>query len=305
MEANCVPRVLQLLAEVPEEAIQAPTLRIVGNCMSGSDTQTQAILDFGVLPILSSLLDSESRNIRKETCWTLSNVTSGTISQVQQVLESPGLFSKIIEMIQSSEDSEIQKEATWVVSNATSNREPKQIAHIIEQGAVGPLVELLKKRSIVLDIALEGLENILGEYLRIPPPPPPPTLLTDLNIVSAPNRVYVHSVSPLPTHPPTHSPDTLDVSKASNTAAFRLAVGSVLDRGGLSALQRLQEVDDPIGQRADTLLRTFAKDLDGSPPDDDDAAAGAAAAAAPVVSVPLEAEQFPPFEVSGCMDGLC
>ena len=165
LEANCIPRVLQLLAEVPEEAIQAPTLRIVGNCMSGSDTQTQAILDFGVLPILSSLLDNESRNIRKETCWTLSNITSGTVSQVQQVLESPGLFSRVIQMIdESSDDAEIQKEATWVVSNATSNREPNQIAYIIEQGAVGPLVALLKKRSLVLDIALEGLENILGDY---------------------------------------------------------------------------------------------------------------------------------------------
>ena len=140
--------------------------------MSGSDTQTQAILDFGVLPILSSLLDNESRNIRKETCWTLSNVTSGTVSQVQQVLESPGLFSKVIELIESSDDSEIQKEATWVVSNATSNREPKQIAYIIEQGAVGPLAELLKKRNLVLDIALEGLENILGDYLDITLPSP-------------------------------------------------------------------------------------------------------------------------------------
>ena len=202
LEANCIPRVLQLLAEVPEEAIQAPTLRIVGNCMSGSDTQTQSILDFGVLPILSSLLDNESRNIRKETCWTLSNVTSGTVSQVQQVLESPGLFSKVIEMIEASDDTEIQKEATWVVSNATSNREPKQIAYIIEQGAVGPLAELLKNRSLVLDIALEGLENILGDYLD--------TLLLplfNLFIQYIGNQSLVHSLTRPQTlvHPSIHT----------------------------------------------------------------------------------------------------
>ena len=105
-----------------------------------------------------------------------------------------------------------------------------------------------------------------------------------------------------PLHPQilpfTHPCIALDISKSSNTAAFRLAVANVLEREGVLALQTLQEVNDPIGQRAETLLLTFGKDFDGPPEegpppgDDDDASA-----AISIVSVALDAEQFPFAEV--------
>ena len=63
------------------------------------------------------------------------------------------------------------------------------------------------------------------------------------------------------------------------------------------ALQTLQEVNDPIGQRAETLLRTFAKDFEGpsqeAPPVDDDDTS----AAISIVSVALDGGQFPFAEV--------
>jgi hypothetical protein len=41
------------------------------------------VLDCGLLPILRELLSHERMSIRKEACWTISNITAGIPSQVQ------------------------------------------------------------------------------------------------------------------------------------------------------------------------------------------------------------------------------
>lgn len=171
LDSGCAIRVVQLLGAVPDDKIQAPTLRLVGNIMTGNDSQTQSVIDLGVLPVLLELLDHSRKNVRKEVCWTFSNVTSGTAMQVQAVLETPGVIAKIISMMQ-SDDVDIQREATWVVSNATSNCVPDQISQLVELGAVAPLTEILKSTdgSKSIEVALEGIENILSvtkEYNRV------------------------------------------------------------------------------------------------------------------------------------------
>ena len=60
-----------------------PALRTIGNIVTGSDIQTQAILDCNVLPRLLELANSENPKIRKEVFWTVSNITAGSIKQIQ------------------------------------------------------------------------------------------------------------------------------------------------------------------------------------------------------------------------------
>ena len=62
----------------------SPALRTLGNIVTGKDTETQAVLNAGVLPMLKMLiLHAPKEAIRKEACWTVSNITAGTPEQVR------------------------------------------------------------------------------------------------------------------------------------------------------------------------------------------------------------------------------
>ncbi len=61
-------------------------LRVVGNITTGTDSQTQQIIDEGGLIKLKTLLKHDQAVMQKETCWALSNITAGTIDQKQVLM---------------------------------------------------------------------------------------------------------------------------------------------------------------------------------------------------------------------------
>lgn len=71
-----------------------PAVRVVGNVSASIDEHTQKIIDLGGLPILCSLLTHQANNVKKEACWTLSNITAGSIEQ-KQVGVSHALLTKL------------------------------------------------------------------------------------------------------------------------------------------------------------------------------------------------------------------
>ena len=65
-------------------AVLVPALRTVGNIVTGDDMQTQIVINCGALPCLLNLLQtSHKKSIKKEACWTISNITAGTKDQIQ------------------------------------------------------------------------------------------------------------------------------------------------------------------------------------------------------------------------------
>lgn len=81
-------------------SVLVPALRTVGNIVTGDDLQTQVIINCGALPCLLNLLTtSHKKSIKKEACWTISNITAGTKEQVRscpaiavQTAHLPGLL---------------------------------------------------------------------------------------------------------------------------------------------------------------------------------------------------------------------
>ena len=71
------------LIQHPSNGIVTPALRVIGNIVTGNDVQTQSMLDLDVLKHLKVLLSSPKETIRKEACWTISNITAGNVSQIQ------------------------------------------------------------------------------------------------------------------------------------------------------------------------------------------------------------------------------
>ncbi|XP_044480947.1 importin subunit alpha-like [Mangifera indica] len=77
IEACICPRLVELLLH-PSPSVLVPALRTVGNIVTGDDMQTQA------LPCLLNLsTENYKKSIKKEACWTISNITAGNVNQIQ------------------------------------------------------------------------------------------------------------------------------------------------------------------------------------------------------------------------------
>ncbi|CAN8295880.1 unnamed protein product [Cochlearia groenlandica] len=160
VDSGVVPRLVHLLAH-PSPLVLTPALRTIGNIVTGDDIQTQTVLNHQALPSLLTLLTTTyKKSIKKETCWTISNITAGNFNQIQEVIQA-GIIHPLIQLLQNGEF-EIKKEAVWAISNATSGGNHDQIKFLVSQGCIKPLCDLLTcPDPRVITVTLEGLENIL------------------------------------------------------------------------------------------------------------------------------------------------
>ncbi|KAL7199032.1 hypothetical protein ACSBR2_021341 [Camellia fascicularis] len=160
IEAVVCPRLVELLLH-PSPSVLIPALRTVGNIVTGDDIQTQVILDHQALPCLLNLLTQNyKKSVKKEACWTISNITAGNRDQIQAVIEA-GIVAPLVQLLQNAEF-EIKKEAAWAISNATSGGTHEQIKFLVDQGCIKPLCDLLVcPDPRIVTVCLEGLENIL------------------------------------------------------------------------------------------------------------------------------------------------
>ncbi|KAI9186230.1 hypothetical protein LWI28_015100 [Acer negundo] len=139
----------------PFPAVLIPALRTVGNIVTGDDLQTQCIISHQALPCLLNLLTNNYKmSIKKEACWTISNITAGNKEQIHAVIEA-NIIGPLIHLLQNAEF-DIKKEAAW------ANLKSYIWWYLVSQGCIKPLCDLLiyPDPRIVTD-CLEGLENIL------------------------------------------------------------------------------------------------------------------------------------------------
>jgi importin subunit alpha-1 len=141
-------------------AIVTPALRVLGNFVSGSDTQTQAVLDAGVLKMAFKLFKSSKRSIRKETFWLLSNVAAGTPQQINAIVRSQAHLQHAVLSMQNAEF-EIRKEAMWVVNNIITGGTDEHVILVCTMGAIASLSSMLTVNDPkVLEVVLDALEKI-------------------------------------------------------------------------------------------------------------------------------------------------
>lgn len=172
LEANVVPKLVMLLRPSKSRSVpisvQLAALQVLGNVACGDDRQTQVVIDSNALPCLRALLSSSDRQIRKEVCWIVSNITESS-HQVQDVLDAD-ILPPLLKLLD-NQDGACREDATWVLFNLSSNRDPKQISYLAEKNGVRALCNLLtcqkdldvlwKGCGTVAAVALKGLRNIL------------------------------------------------------------------------------------------------------------------------------------------------
>lgn len=92
------------------------------------------VTEAGAVDSLCNLVTHSNRDIQKEACWTLSNISAGTIPQIQKVIDS-GIMTDIVSLARNKDtDSEIKSEASWVVLNASSCGSDSQIEQLAQYG---------------------------------------------------------------------------------------------------------------------------------------------------------------------------
>ena len=69
-------------------------------------------------PVKLQLLGATKESIRKEACWTISNITAGNRQQIQAVIDA-NVFPVLIDILSRAEF-KTRKEAAWAITNATS-----------------------------------------------------------------------------------------------------------------------------------------------------------------------------------------
>eukprot|EP00698_Gefionella_okellyi_P017193 TRINITY_DN4991_c0_g1_i2.p1 TRINITY_DN4991_c0_g1~~TRINITY_DN4991_c0_g1_i2.p1 ORF type:complete len:368 (-),score=103.60 TRINITY_DN4991_c0_g1_i2:1159-2262(-) len=170
---DIIDQVIQLCGGVPQKfatrvvelcmsangSVRQGALRLVGNIVAGNDSQTQLMVQNGVVPALKALLEMPKASTRREAAWALSNVTAGNKSQIQVVVNHD-VIPKLIKMV-IADAPDVAKEAAWAVSNFTSGCTREQMVYLVQSDVVQTLVHLLGNTDPkIVMVGLEGLENV-------------------------------------------------------------------------------------------------------------------------------------------------
>lgn len=144
--------------------VQTPTLRALGNIVTGDDDITQAVVDLGVLrPLKALMMPTAKSNLKKEACWVVSNITAGTAQQIKAVFDH-GIMPELVDLLAHA-DYKTKKEACWAICNASSCGDvyPEIIRYLVGKGVIRPLVNMLtSEEPKILQVTLDGIENILA-----------------------------------------------------------------------------------------------------------------------------------------------
>lgn len=165
IEAVCqlgvIPRLVEVISSSSDKSLVLPALRTLGNIVTGTEEQTQLVVDSGFLQALRFFLIQNGVNIRKECAWAVSNITAGNQKQIQAVIDE-GLLEPIIEVL-STGDFKTKKEATWALTNLSCGGNTEQVAYMVRAGSLPPLTDMMDcDEPKIIIVVLDAFRNILN-----------------------------------------------------------------------------------------------------------------------------------------------
>ena len=140
-----------------------PAMRTLGNFLTGCEQDTQLVLDAGFLAILHQLLRYPLEQVRKEACWTASNIAAGSRAQKQALLDEDGMLSDVMDLARTANTS-VRKEACYVLSNLCEGGDAEQLNVLLSAGVIDTLSSALFEGSRQLyPVATQGLQCLLRQ----------------------------------------------------------------------------------------------------------------------------------------------
>jgi len=107
-------------------------LKIVGNIATGTIAQSKYLISLNVIPKLEVLLEKNKKIIRREACWVLSNLSAGSMEEIEAIFSQQSLVSKLIQMMREDEVT-IRSEICYIFANSTEQGDAAKIAHFLAE----------------------------------------------------------------------------------------------------------------------------------------------------------------------------
>ena len=129
--------------------VLVPVLRTIGNIVSAEDADlVDKVLEHGVIKSLMTLgftLNDKKTSIRKEACWTLSNITAGSRSQIDLAIKTGVFGAEMKSLLETTEGKAfvLQKETCYIVENLTTAGSIDQIRQVYDLNIVPSICQLL------------------------------------------------------------------------------------------------------------------------------------------------------------------
>ncbi|KAL9658007.1 hypothetical protein ABK040_012662 [Willaertia magna] len=171
-----VCKVLGKLLMHTNPLISIYALKTIGNIAIGNDIQTHHIVNDTILQGLLQLLSNTKVSVRKEVCWTISNmVANGNEDHIQSVINA-NLMPKVINLISNENDNGVKKEAVWIINNIFSGGRKDQIDYVIGLECMLPIINILEKCTdfkflrllleTIKSLLISGNSNSLNPYIE-------------------------------------------------------------------------------------------------------------------------------------------
>jgi hypothetical protein len=141
--------------------VQRSARSVLNTIAAGSDEESQAILDAGILPILKRFLMDQYRRVH--ACTLVSKLTAGNANQIQQIIDS-GVMTIVINIVCNFVHTDVTtwKEAAWAVANALDGRRTQeQFKQLVHDGPLEAMAIVLAQYSS--DFAARGDKGVFKQ----------------------------------------------------------------------------------------------------------------------------------------------
>ena len=169
--SGVTPKLIKLL-EDDTVRYKKLIIRILGNFVSGSEHQTDGVLDSGLFSLLAGLMGSQSREVRKESCWLASNIACGNHEQITKLVKKKKVVQELVASAM-HDRWDVRQEALWALVNICICGNPSHVLSLVQADGLGPLVMVLSLENVDVALligALDAIKNVLelnDHHLRL------------------------------------------------------------------------------------------------------------------------------------------
>lgn len=173
IDANIVPRIIQLLEckEMPQMQYEAAWC--VTNIAIGTQSQVQCLVDKGAVAKLFNLMSTANDQLKEMAIWALGNI-AGENKIFREIVNSLGTIPALLNILATSTNQEVLKNGCWLFCNLIRGKENLKI-----EGAISVLCKLIKEnddKEIMREACYAFVKLCSGDEADIP-------LLAEYNIL--------------------------------------------------------------------------------------------------------------------------